>query len=82
MRISIDGIKQHPFFESIDWEWAAKRFTDPPFVPNDLEPIESYFPYSKPATNEDLVNGFNLAQGVKPLGNFWPFAHSSKLKDF
>ena len=26
-------IKQHPFFKSVDWEIAAKRQLDPPFIP-------------------------------------------------
>lgn len=53
----------------------------PPFVPNQLEPISTYFPNSKPATNEDMITT-QINEGAKPLGKFWPFANSPKLKDF
>ena len=82
MRISIKDIKQHPFFESIDWGKAERLELDPPFIPDQLEPIDTYFPYAKPATREDLTNGFMTSTGVKPLGQYWPFANSSKLRDF
>lgn len=30
----IDEIKEHPFFESIDWGLLEAGYIDPPFVPN------------------------------------------------
>jgi len=45
-----------------------------------MEPLATYFPNSKPASNEDLIKEDKVIS--KPLGQFWPFANSQKLKDF
>ncbi len=46
MRLSIESIKSHAFFEEVDWESAENLDLDPPFIPDQHEELTKYFPHA------------------------------------
>lgn len=61
-RLTVEGIKNHPFFYGADWD--SLRYIAPPFVPA-LQSITdtSYFP------TDDLGNLPDQLQAVESLGS-------------
>ena len=62
-RINITGIKQHPFFETIDWDQLLERNLQPPFKPavrstTDISQIDTDFTNEAPV--ETLVKDSHL----------------------
>lgn len=51
-------LKQHPYFEGIDWEKVANRESDPPFEPVEFEV------YGEPLNKTDLFNTTLDATGI------------------
>lgn len=40
-RISMDGVRSHPFFETIDWEKLEAKEVEPPFIPPTRELMQN-----------------------------------------
>jgi protein-serine/threonine kinase len=61
MRLTVEGIKAHPFFYGADWN--ALRYIEPPFVPH-LQSITdtSYFP------TDELGNVLDQLEQVEGVG--------------
>ena len=79
MRISLSGIKTHPFFTDVIWHDVRAKKLDPPFVPG--EDYSKYFPLSKAVEEKNPFDQKDDLEKTR-LGHFFPFANSSKLKDF
>lgn len=62
-RLNVDQIKNHPFFENINWDQLLEKRVTPPFVPNvssetDISLIDTDFtnevPQETPADSSNL----------------------------
>lgn len=51
-------LKNHPYFDGVDWQQVAERKSDPPFEPNDIQEDQG--------SEQDVVKLFEL--GVVTLG--------------
>lgn len=56
MWMQIPQIKEHPFFESVNWELAAQKELDVPFRPDPEGAFTDTFPKATPASNSQIFN--------------------------
>lgn len=82
---SPDEIKNHPYFDSIDWDKIYKKEIEPPFIPsikneNDVSCFESDFT-NQPAADSLPEGSGALGESVQKEFEGFTFTDNSRLKE-